>query len=84
MTDDRRKAGFRPRQLKAGIIEFNRAGGINCTVRNLSPKGAYLEFESPLGIPDRFELFVASDRLRQHCRVAWRREKRVGVEFVYA
>jgi hypothetical protein len=82
MTDDRRQTSIRPRQLKAGTIAFNRAGAIDCMVRNLSPKGACLEVTNQIGIPDRFELLVDVDHLRQNCRVAWRREKRIGVEFV--
>ena len=82
MTDDRREVTIRPRQLKAGTIAFNRAGAISCMVRNLSPKGACLEVTNQIGIPDQFELLVETDHLRQNCRVAWRREKRIGVEFV--
>lgn len=81
MTEDNRKT-VRPRQLKAGTIAFNRAGGISCMVRNLSPKGACLEVANQIGVPEQFELLIESDHLRQNCRVAWRREKRIGVEFV--
>jgi hypothetical protein len=82
MTEEKRKAGIRPRQLKAGTIAFNRAGGISCMVRNLSPKGACLEVTSQIGIPEQFELLIDSDHIRQTCRVAWRREKKIGVQFV--
>ncbi len=82
MTDDRRQFTIRPRQLKTGIITFNRAGAISCMVRNLSPKGACLEVTNQIGIPDQFELRVDVDRMHQNCRVAWRRDKRIGVEFV--
>jgi hypothetical protein len=81
MTAEKRN-NVRPRQLKAGTIAFNRAGGISCMVRNLSPKGACLEVTNQVGIPDQFELLIDHDHLRQSCRVAWRREKRIGVEFV--
>jgi PilZ domain len=62
-------------------MEFNRAGGISCTVRNISERGACLAVASPLGIPDDFDLIVESDRLRQSCHVAWRSEKQLGVAF---
>jgi hypothetical protein len=76
-----RRDSARHRVLKAGTIEFNRAGGISCTVRNLSATGACLEVESPLGIPETFDLFVTSDHVARHCRVVWRSEHRIGVAF---
>lgn len=76
-----RRVTLRQRMLKAGTIAFNRAGGISCTVRNMSPTGACLEVESQIGIPDRFTLVIESDHLRRSCRVAWRKNKRLGVAF---
>lgn len=78
--DEKRKI-LRQRTLKAGTINFNRAGGIDCRVRNLSPDGACLEVASQLGIPDDFVLVVESDRLKQPCHVVWRTATRMGVEF---
>ena len=54
---ERRKVPRR-RTLKAGSIAFNRAGGIDCRVRNLSPIGACLEVGSQIGIPDDFVLMI--------------------------
>jgi hypothetical protein len=70
----------RRRRLKAGTIEFG-GGGIDCTVRNISETGAALEVVSPLFIPDRFMLFVPSEQLKRPCRIAWRKQKRIGVTF---
>jgi len=78
--DEKRKVQ-RHRALKAGSIAFNRAGAIDCRVRNLSPAGACLEVASPLGIPDQFVLVVEADHLRQPCHVIWRRATRMGVVF---
>ena len=57
--EERRKVQ-RHRTLKAGSISFNRAGGVDCRVRNLSPVGACLEVASQIGIPDEFVLVVGS------------------------
>jgi len=76
-----RRVALRQRMLKAGTITFNRAGGISCMVRNMSSTGALLEVESQVGIPDRFTLLIESDCLRRPCRVAWRKNKRLGVAF---
>jgi hypothetical protein len=70
----------RRRFLKVGSIEFN-GGGIDCTVRNMSQRGASLEVESPVGIPQRFVLSVTFDRLRRPCLIVWRKAKRIGVKF---
>ncbi len=79
-NEERRKLG-RHRTLKAGSITFNRAGGIDCRVRNLSPIGACLEVASQLGIPDDFVLVIDADHLKQHCHVIWRTATRLGVAF---
>lgn len=76
-----RRTEPRHRVLKAGTIVLNRAGGISCTVRNLSATGACLGVESPIGIPDHFTLIVEGEQAPRACRVAWRRDKRIGVAF---
>ncbi|MEI9805009.1 MAG: PilZ domain-containing protein [Pseudolabrys sp.] len=78
---ERRKI-VRQRTLKAGSITFNRAGGIDCRVRNLSTAGAALEVASQIGIPDEFVLVIETDHLKQPCHVIWRTATRLGVEFV--
>ena len=70
------------RTLKAGLIAFNRAGTIDCRVRNLSAVGACLEVAGQVGIPDHFTLLVESDGFKQQCRVVWRTPTRLGVEFI--
>jgi hypothetical protein len=80
LMDERRKVP-RHRTLKAGSIRFNRASGIDCRVRNLSPAGALLEVTSQVGIPDDFMLVVEIDHLKQPCHVIWRTTTRIGVAF---
>jgi hypothetical protein len=79
-TTERRRVQ-RHRTLKAGSIAFNRAGGIDCRVRNLSPVGACLEVASQVGIPDDFVLVIDTNHLTQPCHVIWRKEMRLGVAF---
>lgn len=76
MEDKRRTA--RQRVLKAGTIEFG-GGAINCVARNLSESGAALEVESPVGIPDVFQLVISADR---GATAAWRGDGRNGSAFV--
>jgi hypothetical protein len=80
VMDERRKLQ-RHRTLKAGSITFNRDGGVDCRVRNLSPAGACLEVASQLGIPDEFVLVVEIDHVKAPCHVIWRTATRLGVAF---
>jgi hypothetical protein len=77
---ERRKVS-RHRTLKGGSITFNRAGSIDCRVRNLSPIGALLEVASQVGIPEEFVLVMEADHVRHPCRVIWRTATRLGVAF---
>lgn len=78
-----RRASSRHRVFKAGSIQFGGAA-IDCTIRNMSSTGAALDVASPVGIPDSFDLAVAREgdgHDRRPCRVAWRKQKRIGVVF---
>ena len=57
MSENRKSQ--RQRILKAGTIAFDRAAGIDCTVRNISDDGACLKVTSPVGIPNDFILASA-------------------------
>jgi PilZ domain len=70
----------RQRVLKAGTIAFN-GSAIDCVVRNISATGAALEVENQIGIPLSFRLIIAAENFSEHCRVLWRRERRLGVVF---
>ena len=79
--DERRRLP-RVRTLKSGKIIFNlHSCVVDCTVRNLTPQGALLVVPSLVGIPANFELVLEQDNARHDCRVVWRGENRLGVEF---
>jgi hypothetical protein len=82
MNDNRRVA--RHRVLKGAKIAFGRAGIIDVTVRNISDRGACLQVASPLGIPDTFNLVMVGGQITRPCRLVWRKEKEIGVEFADA
>jgi hypothetical protein len=76
-----RRRVSRNRTLKSGkILVHARTSLIDCTVRNLSPHGALLLVSSLAGVPENFELVLES-RQKHRCRVIWRGEDRLGVEF---
>ena len=78
---EEKRIARRNRVLKAGTIEFGGGGAIDCTIRNLSETGAAIEVVSPLYIPDRFTLFVQTEKSKRPCRVVWREERKIGVTF---
>jgi hypothetical protein len=80
----RNEARRRRRALKRARITFKgRWATINCTVLNLSDLGACLKVESPIGIPDTFDLVLDHTPVRA-CRVPWRKATQIGIAFAYA
>jgi hypothetical protein len=70
----------RQRTLKAGKIVLNHKSSlVDCTVRNLSQRGACLQVSSPIGIPERFEIVL--DGVSRPCRVRWRSGRQIGIAF---
>lgn len=81
-TEQRSRDEARRRVLKGARIAFkDRGAAIDCAVRNLSDRGACLKVESPIGIPDSFDLVLDQANVRG-CRVKWRKATQIGVEFV--
>jgi hypothetical protein len=78
---ERRKAS-RTRVLRGGVISFHHLGAaFECTVRNLSEIGACLMVESPVGIPDEFDLVLDREKVPRRCHVVWRSANKIGVAF---
>ena len=80
---ERRNGTRRPRRAsqKRRITFKGRRATIDCTVLNLSDLGACLKVESPIGIPDTFDLVLENAPVRG-CRVTWRKAMQIGVAFV--
>jgi hypothetical protein len=54
-----------------------------CVVLDESKKGARLAVNAPSGIPDKFYIYMSLESTsRRHCRVAWRSDQQLGVEFL--
>lgn len=78
---ERRKTP-RLRTLKGGSILFGVAPAVDCVIRNLSQDGAALDVANPFSIPDEFALLIKPERVKRNCRVVWRSETLIGVQFV--
>ena len=66
--------------FKSGRIILNEKSKLDCAVHNISVDGACLQLLADYAIPARFDLVF--DNLRRTCRVAWIKDKQVGVMFV--
>jgi hypothetical protein len=54
-----------------------------CTIVNLSEGGARLTFADAEAVPDQFTLrFLIRDNVRFPCKVVWRGEDEIGIEFL--
>ena len=82
MTDSRIEKRSVPRYkvLKGATIAFG-GNGVDCTVRNLSSRGAAIDVASPAVLPPSFVLVIETDQFIRRCRPVWRSDKRIGVAF---
>jgi hypothetical protein len=81
MTDRRNE--FRLKSSgSAKIVGINRDIEIKCTILDISVSGGCLEVDALLKIPESFQLVPADDDSSGYpCRVVWREDSRVGIEF---
>ncbi|MGN6285282.1 MAG: PilZ domain-containing protein [Afipia sp.] len=75
-----RRVEPRRRVLKGATIAF--AGQtIDCTIRNLSVRGAALDITATAMLPVSFNLAIVADHVTRRCRLIWHRDRRVGIAF---
>jgi hypothetical protein len=79
MSERRRRT--RAISSQAAVIACAGAKPINCVVLNFSTTGARLEFAVPTLLPETFDLVFDDSRSTLPCRVKWRKDRNVGVEF---
>ncbi len=77
-----RRSSPRLKTFKGGSIIFELAPPVDCIIRNMSEHGAGLELKNPAAIPDIFQLLIKPELVKRNCRVVWRAENRIGVQFV--
>jgi diguanylate cyclase (GGDEF)-like protein len=77
-----RQNEVRNRVLKGAQIVFKGRGAvIDCVILSLAEGSACLKVESPIGIPESFDLVIDHATVG-NCRVTWRKATQIGVEFV--
>ena len=79
---ERRRAERRKTYKGAHIIWGAGPPIIGCIVRNLSRTGACLGIDSSISLPNGlFNLVFETDGSTKACRLVWRNERLMGVEF---
>lgn len=79
---DERRRSRRNRTFLHGSIAFNhRLSTFDCTIRDLSPDGALLEFSEVVAIPATFDLTIRHKGDSRVAHLAWRRDAHIGVFF---
>ena len=80
---EKRKNLRRSIAYPAFIDRGNGSPTIECTLCDASQEGALLAVANPDNVPNEFILALSSDgAARRRCRVAWRTQDQVGVEFL--
>src|SRR5450756_2980706 len=79
---DRRQSA-RDKVIYGGVAEIGEAGAArDCVVRNISDKGAHLEFSNLVKLPkEQLSLTIARKGRSFLARIIWRRDNFVGVAF---
>lgn len=81
MSEQRKE--LRSRTLLGGVISYNkRRSTLDCCVRNLSGRGARVEFADTTLLPDTFDLTVVCKETTFRASTVWRTQTAAGVEFV--
>jgi hypothetical protein len=65
----------------AKIITAHYAHMIDCTILDLTNRGAAVDIAGAFVLPDSFLLTLDRGRTLRTCRVIWRRNERLGVAF---
>src|ERR1700759_301258 len=71
----------RQKSFLRGAINFNACSTFDCLIRDISPKGARLDFSGAISTPDVIDLYIPQKEQTLHAKVIWRNGEEVGVKF---
>ena len=81
-TEERRKYQRHVVNIPAMIDCGDGSPMRDCTVLEISDAGARVSIESSETLPIEFTLLLTRGGVRRRCRLVWRSEQVIGVEFV--
>jgi PilZ domain len=78
---EHRHVSRRPMLKPGKIVTANATDPIECMVYDLTHTGAGIRISPEDVVPDHFELVIDTAQTHQDCKVLWRHNERLGVEF---
>jgi PilZ domain len=77
-----RRQSVRDKVLYGGVAEINESGStMDCVVRNISERGACVEFDQAARLPDELNLTITRKGRSFLARLIWRQANKVGLAF---
>jgi hypothetical protein len=77
-----RRQSVRDKVIYGGVAEINERGStMNCVVRNISERGACVEFDRAAKLPEEMNLTIARKGRSFLARLIWRQANKVGLAF---
>jgi hypothetical protein len=77
-----RRESVRDRVLLGGVAEINQSGStMDCVVRNISERGACIEFDPAAKVPEEMNLTISRKGRSFLARLIWRQANKVGLAF---
>ena len=77
-----RRQSVRDKVLYGGLAEINESGStMDCVVRNISERGACVEFDQAPGLPEELKLTITRKGRSFLARLIWRQANKVGLAF---
>ena len=77
----RERRSQRQKTFKGGLIIYGLSPPVECIIRNLSDNGAALQVRDSSSIPDTFQVLIKPEMIKRNCKVVWRSETKLGVQF---
>lgn len=71
----------RRRTVKEGKVVLSKSTLIDCLIRDLSERGARLEFAGPTVLPPEFKLRIVASGVEAQVELTWQRGLSAGVKF---
>ena len=78
---ERRKLA-RTRVLKGAKMLLGKSSVIDCVARDLTNKGAGLDVQNTIGLPETVDLTLDAGHSIRRSRLVWRKLNKMGVEFL--
>jgi hypothetical protein len=77
-----RRQSVRGKVLHGGVAEIDEHGStMDCVVRNISDRGACVEFDSAAKLPEEMSLGISRKGRSFLARMIWRQANKVGLAF---